>query len=80
MHSTHMYSVSDMCTGDFLESDINNAGNRKQSPPAGTRCAAPCVIESGRWGLTWCDTAEDGSQWGAECIPCSGKDSSKQVL
>ena len=62
-----------MCTGDFLESNINNSGNKKQRPEAGTKCAAPCVIESGRWGSSWCYTAEDESQWGAECVPCSGK-------
>ena len=68
-----------MCTGDFLESDPNNAGNKKQRPAAGTRCVAPCVIETGRWGSSWCNTEKDGSQWGAECVPCLGKDNFKQI-
>ena len=79
LYFTQLY-VLDRCTGDFLESDINNAGNKKQRPPAGTRCVSPCKIESGRWGSSWCDTEEDGSQWGAECVPCLGKCSFKQIL
>ena len=53
-----------MCTGTFYESG---------RPSAGTKCVAPCVSESGRWGSTWCYTKEDKSQWGAECVKCSGK-------
>lgn len=60
-----------MCTGNFLESDPSNAGNNKQRPASGTKCVEPCVNESGRWGSSWCYTAEDKSQWGAECLPCT---------
>ena len=61
-----------MCTGNFQETDINNAGNNKQRPPHGTKCVESCVEESGRWGSSWCYTAKDKSQWGAECIDCKG--------
>ena len=62
-----------MCTGDFIEKDINNAQNKKQRPSTGVKCTSSCKIESGRWGSSWCFTSEDESQWGAECIPCLGK-------
>jgi hypothetical protein len=63
-----------MCTGNFLESNINDANNGKQRPPAWTKCVEECVIETGRWGSSWCYTSNDKSQWGAECISCSGKE------
>ena len=63
----------DWCTGNFVESDVSNAGNGKQRPAAGTRCVIPCHWEAGRWGSSWCYTALDKSQWGAECLPCTGK-------
>ena len=66
--------LSGMCTGNFIESNVEDARNQKQRPPAGTRCIEPCVIESGRWGFSWCYTSDDKSQWGSECVPCSGKD------
>ena len=44
-------------------------------PLAGTGCAHPCVYEKGKWGSSWCYTRADMSEWGAECIPCSGKES-----
>merc|ERR1712020_333155 len=61
---------TEMCTGDFVEENIKNAGNDKQRPPAGTKCVEPCVEEAGRWGTSWCYTAVDQSQWGAECVQC----------
>ena len=61
-----------MCTGFYAERDVGNSANGKQRPPNGTKCAEPCVKESGRWGSSWCITSKDRSQWGAECIPCSG--------
>ena len=67
-----------MCTGSFIEKDINDAVNKKQRPPAGTRCVASCVVEEGRWGSSWCYTEEDNSQWGAECDQCSGKDATNE--
>ena len=56
--------VLGMCTGSFYESG---------RPSAGTKCVAPCVNESGRWGSNWCYTKDDKSQWGAECVTCTGK-------
>ena len=58
-----------MCTGTFFEHS-SVVGNNKPRPPAGTRCAEPCVHETGRWGSSYCYT-EDGN-WGAECISCPG--------
>ena len=56
-----------MCTGNFY------APGR---PPVGTMCVKNggkiCQIESGRWGKSYCFTEADGSNWGGECIPCSG--------
>ena len=54
-----------MCTGTFQEGDSN------VRPPPGTLCSSACIIESGRWGETWCWT--DGGNWGAECVPCQGR-------
>ena len=54
-----------MCTGYFI-----GAAN---SPLTGTGCVYPCVYEMGGWGSSWCFTNLDKSEWGAECIPCSGK-------
>ena len=55
-----------MCTGYF--------DNGRNSPLTGTGCAYPCVYdEYGGWGSSWCYTKLDESEWGAECIPCSGK-------
>ena len=67
--------VLGMCTGNFLEKNISDAtlANDKQRPLAGTKCVVNCVMESGRWGSSWCYTSKDKSQWGAECVPCSGK-------
>ena len=66
-----------MCTGNFMERYPSDAGNGIQRPPAGSKCAKPCVFESGRWGSSWCYTEENGSeekgsQWGAECVSCQG--------
>ena len=66
-----------MCTGNFTERDLSDTGNAMQRPPPGTKCAEPCVFESGRWGSSWCYTEENGSeekgsQWGAECVSCQG--------
>lgn len=61
-----------MCTGIFVESDIEDAANGKQRPPAGTKCIGACVIQTSRWGSSFCYTEGDKSQWGAECIPCPG--------
>ena len=73
---TCLIYVSDMCTGSFLESDIEDAANGKQRPPEGTKCNGACVIQSDRWGSSFCYTEEDKSQWGAECIPCPGNTTS----
>ena len=51
-----------------------------QRPPAGTQCVEPCVMESGRWGSSWCFTAKDKSQWGAECLECSGSPGKKLLV
>ena len=53
-----------MCTGTFQE------GNSNVRPRAGTSCTSDCIIESGRWGETYCNT--DGGNWGGECVPCKG--------
>ena len=53
-----------MCTGSFVENG---------RPPLGTKCAKPCVQQSGRWGWSWCYTKQDESQWGAECENCPGR-------
>ena len=54
-----------MCTGYF-----NGGAN---SPLTGTGCVYPCVYATGEWGSSWCYTKLDRSEWGAECIHCSGK-------
>ena len=54
-----------MCSGYF-----NGGAN---FPLAGSGCVYPCVYETGSWGSSWCYTTADRSEWGAECIPCSGK-------
>ena len=51
-----------MCTGTFYE---------EGRPSAGTKCVKPCVIESARWGSSYCYT--EGGNWGAECVTCPGK-------
>ena len=53
--------LESLCTGSFHESG---------RPAAGTKCALPCVMDSGRWGASYCYTKEDKSQWGAECVAC----------
>ena len=76
VHTAH--SVTEiglgMCTGNFVEADVSDSSNGIQRPPAGTNCVGPCVIASGRWGSSYCNTASVGgiSQWGAECVPCTG--------
>ena len=56
-----------MCTGDnFARTECADCA------PAGTKCAALCVLEKGNWGSSWCYTKIDKSQWGAECIKCPG--------
>ena len=58
-----------MCTGNFFEhASASENGNEKPRPPSGTRCAGPCIFELGRWGASYCFTA-DGN-WGAECVAC----------
>ena len=69
-----------MCTGVFQESDPSNSGNGKQRPPSGTKCVEDCVLQSGRWGSSWCFTAEDKSQWGAECLDCSIFSGNQQIV
>ena len=60
-----------MCTGNFQETDTYNLiGNLRPHP--GTKCASECKIESGRWGKSWCWTDIQETQWGAECVECSG--------
>ena len=53
-----------MCTGNFQEE-----GKR---PPAGIPCVGSCVMDAGRWGSSYCYVDSGGSQWGAECVYCSG--------
>ena len=62
MNYIHVYL--EMCTGYFQEED--------KRPPAGTPCVSSCKMEAGRWGLSYCYTSSDKSQWGAECISCQG--------
>ena len=63
--------ISEMCTGSFV--GIDPADER---PPAGTKCANQCFLSSDgvsdSWGTSYCYTSDDESQWGAECILCSG--------
>ena len=68
---SHIYA-SDMCTGNFQETD-QDLKRYTARPQEGTRCVSPCISEEGRWGTSWCNTVKDGSQWGAECVSCSGK-------
>ena len=63
------FHIPDICTGKYREV---HPGNGKQRPSEGTRCVSTCKTESGRWGTNYCYTNEDETQWGAECIPCSG--------
>lgn len=49
------------CTGSFDESG---------RPPPNTRCNGDCIKDSGRWGSSYCYTAN--GNWGAECVPCNG--------
>ena len=75
--------ISEMCTGSFVNTDPNY-----ESPPAGTKCVSQCFLSSD--GVSdpsvgsYCYTSEDESQWGAECILCSGNwfsiKSSKHIL
>ena len=65
-----LLEFSEICSGNYYENP-SVVGNNKPRPPAGTRCAEPCVYEKGRWGSSYCYT-EDGN-WGAECIPCPGR-------
>ena len=58
------YLFLEMCTGNFQESE----GNAR--PPEGTPCQSQCIMESGRWGSSFCNTLIGG--WGAECVPCTG--------
>ena len=62
--SINFFVLAEMCTGTFQESGGH-------IPPIGTLCSSECVIESGRWGDSWCYT-NDGAKWGAECVPCTG--------
>ena len=64
------FEVSEMCTGNYFE-HFSDARNNRLRPPAGTRCAEPCIYEKGRWGSSYCFT-EDGN-WGAECVSCPGE-------
>jgi len=59
------------CTGVFQESDASTRANGKLRPPSGTKCVEDCILQSGRWGSSWCYTAKDKSQWGGECLDCS---------
>ena len=59
-----------MCTGDFYEPEGISL-NGKARPPAGIRCIEPCIKQSGRWGSSFCNV--EGNNWGAGCVPCSGK-------
>ena len=53
------------------ESDLRFSGG-SQRPPAGTKCIGGCIFEAGRWGASWCNTAN--GNWGTGCVPCpSGK-------
>ena len=61
-----------MCTGNFRERYIGDAGNGLQRPRAGTPCVGSCIIDSGRWGSSYCYTDSNKHQWGAECIRCTG--------
>ena len=56
-----------MCTGFYT------GAKNSSLPLAGTGCVYACVNETGRWGSSWCYTKYDKSEWGAECIHCSGK-------
>jgi len=49
------------CTGSFDESG---------RPPPNTRCNGDCIKDSGRWGSSYCYTAN--GNWGAECVLCIG--------
>ena len=60
-----------MCTGMFVEpSGADEDGQER--PPPGTRCVGGCIQASGRWGTSYCYTEADKSQWGAECVSCTG--------
>ena len=61
-----------MCTGNFFEhASASGNSNKQHRPPSGTKCASPCIFEPGRWGMSYCYTA-DGN-WGAECVSCPSK-------
>ena len=62
-----------MCTGDFQDSDLKDAGNGLSRPPAGTKCASICIKDSGRWGSSYCYTDNKEVQWGAECVECASQ-------
>ena len=64
LSSHNPFVTSEWCTGSFHENG---------RPPVGTKCAMPCVIQSGYWGSSWCYTKADKTNWGAECVKCKGK-------
>ena len=63
--------ISEMCTGSYSETERD-----EERPLAGTKCVGPCFLtsdgESVRWGSSYCYTKKDETQWGAECVLCSG--------
>ena len=59
--------LENVCTRAFQESDLRFSGNF-QRPPEGTKCIGGCIFQAGRWGASWCNTA-DGN-WGTWCVPC----------
>ena len=67
--SIFVYNFLEMCTGSYIET----ATNEEPTPP-GTKCVGPCLLTAGKWGSSYCYTTEDQSQWGVECVSCSGKE------
>ena len=68
------------CTGNFKESEEwkkwnmgGKSGRNGNRASPGTKCASECKFESGRWGKSWCWTDPQETQWGAECVKCSGQ-------
>ena len=64
IHDISIYQYLENCTGSFQED-----GKR---PATNTICFGSCILDSGRWGKSYCYTNQDKSQWGAECVECLG--------
>ena len=67
-----LVSGSETTNGPKMCSGFYTGGKNSSLPLPGTGCVYACINETGMWGSSWCYTKYDKSEWGAECIHCSG--------